>query len=70
MMEPAEKQMLADVHSALVGNAALGNKGLVPRVAELETKTKQYDLKFYALSALGTAALVILELFEYAKHLN
>ena len=41
MMSPDERKKLDEVHAAIVGNASLGNKGVINRLQELEEYKKK-----------------------------
>ncbi len=60
----AQDQMLASIHSALVGNCSLGNKGLVKRVEEVETRVEGHDrtmLKWTGIAAGAALAVNMLK---------
>ena len=61
-MTPQQEQKLNEIHAAIVGNPAMGQKGIIPRLTELE-KYRERDEKFKNRIAgglaFGTPVLVI-----------
>jgi hypothetical protein len=53
-----------EIRAALIGNPALGHKGLVHRVESIEAKVETHDRKILVWSAGITAALAALELLK------
>lgn len=58
-MSDTEKQMLHEVHSALVGNETLGHEGLVKKVEKHERWIQRADVK-YGMVVGGCAVIVFL----------
>lgn len=50
----ADAKKLADIHVALIGNEAMGTRGLVHRVASVEDKVENHDRKFWLAAILGS----------------
>ncbi len=60
----AQDQMLASIHSALVGNAALGNKGLVKRVEEMEVKVDGHSRTMLKWTGIAAGAALAVNLLK------
>lgn len=52
--------LLQSIHTALVGNPALGNRGLVKRVEEVETKQDAHDRKLVMWGGVTTGAVFVI----------
>lgn len=50
----ADAKKLADIHVALIGNEAMGTRGLVHRVAHVESKVENHDRKFWLAAVVGS----------------
>lgn len=59
-MNDEEKQMLREVHTAIVGNPTLGHKGLVERVDVLEKNDAKQEARFIQWGGAVMAAGVLL----------
>lgn len=61
----AIESTLGEIKGALIGNAALGHKGLVSRVEQVESTTNSHDRKLIAWGAVVAAVPVGIELVKY-----
>ena len=52
---------LNEIHVALVGNKALGHRGLVDRVERVEKKAEQHDHKLIAWGGITVGAVAVFE---------
>lgn len=60
-MSPDQEKLLKDVHTAIVGNESLGQKGIIPRLNDVEKyqqKDKLYKAKVAGGIAVGTPIFV------------
>jgi len=55
---------LNEIHSALVGNKALGHRGLVDRVEHIEKKVENHDRKLIAWGGITVGAMAVFEAFK------
>lgn len=65
-MNDHEKQMLQDIHSAVIGNESLGHRGLVKRVDDAENWIRRADIKL--ATVVGAAGVVVFLVELYFKH--
>ena len=61
-MSDTEKQMLHEVHSALVGNETLGHEGLVKKVAKHDRWIQGAEAKIAAVVGGVTVIVFLIEL--------
>lgn len=61
-MTPEQQRKLDEVHSAIVGNPTLGQKGIIPRIEKLEEyqlKDQAFKYKVAGGIAAGTPVFVL-----------
>lgn len=61
-MTPEQEKILNEIHAAVVGNPAIGLKGIIPRLNELEeykTRDQKFKNKIAGALAVGTPVLVV-----------
>ena len=70
-MLPECERKINEIHDAIIGNAATGNKGLLFRMEGAESKLVSHEKKFdrlvgafYILGALGT----LVEIIHFISH--
>lgn len=65
IMDDHEKQMLHDIHTAVIGNEKLGHKGLVKTVGEHNQWIQRADLKIATvIGGCGVIVFLIELLFK------
>ena len=60
----AQDQMLSAIHTALIGNGALGNKGLVKRVEDVEIKVDGHSRTMLKWTGIATGAALAVNLLK------
>lgn len=55
-----DRQMLREVHAAIVGNEPLGYKGLAVRMSEAEGQIAAHNKKFLTFAGIFTGASIVL----------
>lgn len=68
---PSLREQLAElrdgldrIESALIGDQAMGNPGLVPRMRSVEEKVESHDRKLLVWGSFITAALAVAEFLK------
>lgn len=68
-MTPENEKKLNEVHAAIVGNEAIGHKGLIPRMQDVEKyqdKDRRFKNKLAGGFTVGTP--VVIALWEWIKY--
>lgn len=59
-----QDKVLEAIHTALVGNGALGNPGLVKRIEDVEEKQKTHDKTMMKWAGVAAGAALVVTTFK------
>lgn len=57
----AQDKLLSEIHGALVGNAGLGNSGLVARISHLESAQQRMDRNMTKWAGVVTGGVFVIQ---------